>query len=145
MLLNPETFDGVWLAELARAWRDLNQLHFGGALRRPVLALTDTERRLGCWQREGRTLSLSRVLLMKRPWGVVLEVMRHEMAHQYVDEVLRIHDQTAHGPAFQRVCRERAIDGRAIGVPVQDAPTPRPAILRKVHALLALADHNEDS
>ncbi len=140
MLLNPATFDGVWLAELARAWRDVNQLHFGGALRRPVLALTDTQRRLGCWQRHGRTLSLSRALLTDRSWGVVLEVMRHEMAHQYVDEVLRIHDQTAHGPAFQRVCEQRAIDGRAMGVPEVPADESRPAVLRKVHALLALAD-----
>ena len=55
-------------------------------------------------------------LVTEHPWTVVLEVLRHEMAHQYVDEVLGVHDETAHGPTFQAVCEARAIDGRAAGV-----------------------------
>ena len=140
LLLNASTFDAALLGELARAWGELNRLHFGGVLRRPVLTLIDTRTRLGSWHRVERTLSMSRRFVLERTWGTVIEVMRHEMAHQYVDEVLHIHDQTAHGPAFQRVCRERAIDGRATGAPGLGSDGPVPAVLRKVHALLALAD-----
>ena len=71
---------------------------------------------------------------------MVLEVLRHEMAHQYVDEVLGVRDETAHGPQFRRVCRDRAIDARAAGTPQDVGSEKTPAILRKIHALLALAD-----
>ncbi len=71
---------------------------------------------------------------------MVLEVLRHEMAHQFVDEVLGIRGQTAHGPAFQRVCQDRAIDARAAGSPEDRGPDRTPDILRKIHALLALAE-----
>ena len=60
----------------------------------------------------------------------------------YVDEVLRIHDETAHGPAFARVCREHGIDATAAGLPARDrgpggGPDP---MLRRIMRLLALAD-----
>jgi hypothetical protein len=77
----------------------------------------------------------------QQPWGVVREVLKHELAHQYVDEVLGIHDETAHGPAFQEVCRARGIDAAAAGLPRADgvaAPGPTP-VVRRIMRLLALA------
>jgi len=85
---------------------------------------------------------LSRQLLALYPWQVVIEVLRHEMAHQYVDEVLKIFDQTAHGPAFRTVCAERSIDSRAAADP-RDRPG-MDGILRKVDGLLALADSENE-
>jgi hypothetical protein len=82
---------------------------------------------------------------------VVREVLKHEMAHQFVDEVLGIRDQTAHGPAFESVCRERGFDALASGLPVVDgtgAPaadtaggedTRQNPVLRRIARLLALA------
>jgi len=133
-------FEPVLLRELSRSWAELNRIHFEGALRPPVLQLVSARRRLGFWQRTGRTLALSRPLVLERSWGMVLEVLRHEMAHQYVDEILGVLDETAHGPAFRRVCQERAIDARAAGEPRDSGTQETPAILRKIHALLALAD-----
>ena len=128
------------MKELGRSWAELNQLHFDGAMRPPTLQLSEGRRRLGSWQRGTRTLTMSRPLLLERSWGVVLEVLRHEMAHQYVDEVLGVHNETAHGPQFRRVCQDRAIDARAAGEPVDSGPDKTPSILRKIHALLALAE-----
>jgi hypothetical protein len=71
---------------------------------------------------------------------VVREVLKHELAHQYVDEVLGIHDETAHGPAFTEVCRARGIDASAAGLPAAEggpAPGPTP-IVRRIMRLLAL-------
>ncbi len=108
-------------AALVRELRNLydreNDLHFGGALTHPVLVLADTERRLGQWTPQTRRLELSRRLVLDRPWLEVTSVMQHEMAHQYVDEVLRVTDESAHGPSFCRVCAERGIDARAAGAP----------------------------
>lgn len=134
--------DSALLRELARWWADINESQFEGAMRPPSLCLDDTSRRLGCWKRDERTLSLSTRLVSEHPWTVVLEVLRHEMAHQYVDEVLGVHDETAHGPSFQAVCEARAIDGRAAGV--LEVDEAHATIMRRVSRLLALADSDNE-
>jgi hypothetical protein len=62
------------------------------------------------------------------------------MAHQYVDEFLKIRGETAHGETFRRVCAERGIDARAAGVPVPStADVEADRALDKIRKLLALA------
>jgi hypothetical protein len=70
---------------------------------------------------------------------VVLEVLKHEMAHQYVHEVLR-EDEPAHGPAFRAVCERLGIDARASGVPELTLDAAGKRVLERVHKLLALAE-----
>jgi len=160
--------EAALLRELAETWDEIAHNHFnrpgtlkgfadppamgsGGGpacaprdsqLRRPVLALSDHERRLGEWIRAQRTIAISRRLVVTQPWGAVREVLKHEMAHQYVDEVLRIHDETAHGPAFRRVCEAHGFDATAAGTPppAGDAASPMAAVLRRIARLLALAE-----
>jgi hypothetical protein len=132
--------EAALLRELALTWREISETHFRGALRAPVLTLSDGPHRLGSWNRLQRTIALARGLVFGQPWGLVREVLKHEIAHQYVDEGLQIHDETAHGPAFARVCREHGIDARAAGMPAgasADGPHPE---LRRITRLLALAD-----
>ncbi|MBK9072366.1 MAG: DUF2786 domain-containing protein [Myxococcales bacterium] len=120
----------AWSAELeASLLRELhanyaweNRARFGGKLVAPVLALGDAHHRLGQWVSATRTLELSRALMLQRPWLEVLSVLQHEMAHQFVDEVLKIRDETAHGATFARVCAERGIDAKAVGSPVPAPP-----------------------
>ena len=121
------------------AWQ--NHVRFAGRLVPPVLVLGDTAKRLGQWNRATRTLELSRALVFARPWAEVISVLEHELAHQFVDEVLKIHDEPPHGPTFQRVCTERGIDARAAGVPLAStAPAPAAErVLDKIRKLLALA------
>ena len=70
----------------------------------------------------------------------MLEVLKHEVAHQFVDQVLQAHDETAHGPAFESVCRQHGIDPAASGLPraAADAADEHP-VLRRIARLLALA------
>ena len=135
--------DAALLRELANTWAELAHNHFGGVLRPPALELADTSTRLGAWHPATRTISLSRALVYGQPWGTVREVFKHELAHQYVDEVMGIHDETAHGPAFTEVCRARGIDASPAGLPVVGAdgsPAPGPTpIVRRIMKLLALA------
>jgi hypothetical protein len=92
-----------------------------------------------------RSIDMSRSLLVSQPWGLVLEVLKHEMAHQYVHEVLGRTEETAHGPAFRDVCERLGIDGRASGMPRHAGSDEDPAepghlkILERVSQLLALA------
>lgn len=121
--------------EVAASNRDL----FQGRLKPAALRLTDAGV-LGRWIGAERTIELSRALVFERPWGEVVEVLRHELAHQFVHEVLGLSDEPPHGPTFRRVCAERAIDPRAFGQPeVAEADTPTARIIEKVRKLLALA------
>jgi hypothetical protein len=122
-----------------RVYADLNATLFGERLRAPAFELSDTEGRLGRWVGGTRVLELARTLLVAHGWGVLVEVLKHEMAHQYVHEVLGVRDEAAHGPEFRRVCAERGIDPRAAGVP-RGARSERDHVLERVAKLLALAE-----
>jgi predicted SprT family Zn-dependent metalloprotease len=129
------------LEQLELAWERASLEWFKGTLRRPVLEIADLRSQLGRWISEHRTIQIARRLLLEHAWGIVIEVLRHEMAHQYVDEVLGLRAETAHGPAFRRVCEERAIDPRAAGLPQAGAATNEEhRVLERVAKLLALAE-----
>src|SRR5688500_10672996 len=82
---------------LSATWHEINQGHLRGRLQPPVIALSDAASRLGQWIAATRTLEISRALVTEQPWGVVVEVLKHEVAHQFVDEALGQPDPTAHG------------------------------------------------
>jgi hypothetical protein len=135
--------EAALLYELREQYRLLALAYFKGALRLPQLELVASEARLGRWVEATRTIELSRPLVLEKPWGVVIEVLKHEMAHQYVTEVLGERDETAHGPRFRAVCDRLGIDGSAAGMP--DAPPPEKAdeerrIGERIARLLALAE-----
>jgi hypothetical protein len=128
------------LRALAEAWAQINSSHFKGSLRRPVFALSDAPGRLGRWVAEHRTIEVARRALTEHGWGVVVEVLKHEIAHQWVDEALGATDEAAHGPAFQRVCAEHGFDARASGAPSAAAANGEHRVLERVAKLLALAE-----
>ena len=123
--------------------RDLNGLLFGGRLSCPTFALSDAKSRLGQWSASSRTLELSRSLLVDLRWGALVEVLKHEMAHQYVDEVLGEREEAAHGPAFRagvQGARHRRPRQRC-SLPTEGAEPAREelAALEKISRLLSLA------
>ncbi len=128
------------LEHLVNEWGGINYTYFKGTLRQPVFRLSDTCQRLGQWDGELRSLELSRTLVLEHPWVEVIEVLKHEVAHQFVDECLNV-DETAHGPTFRRVCAQLGIDGRATAAPSDTQPTDDPAgrTLVRIRKLLALA------
>ena len=129
--------------ELLGEWRRLNASYFRNALRAPVLALTESRHFLGRWSHDERTLELSRPFVLSHPWGRVVEVLKHEMAHQYVHEILRELGETAHGNAFRGVCERLGIDHAASGVPPR-SPTSdgddEERMVARIAKLLALAE-----
>src|SRR5690606_534232 len=109
--------EALALEAAADEYDQLNYQLFGRRLRRPPLAWSESACTLGCWKAHPPSITLSLSLLTEYSWLTLIEVLKHEMAHQYVTEVLGNTDETAHGPAFARVCAERGIDGRAAGAP----------------------------
>jgi predicted SprT family Zn-dependent metalloprotease len=140
--MSVEVLSAALELELVRAlnaeWRDLNWFLFGSLMRPPVLSLSDTPGVLGQWRRDTRELRIHRKMACEESWGVVEEVLKHEMAHQFVDEVLGKHDESAHGPAFRQVCEDRAIDPGAAGLP-KAAAEAQTRVFERVSKLLALA------
>lgn len=131
--------EALALEAAADEYAQINYQLFGRRLRRPPLTWSSSTTVLGCWRSNPPEISLSLALLTQHPWVTLVEVLKHEMAHQFVSEVLQVHDETAHGPAFHRVCAERAIDARATGAPAASYETSHHA-LDKIRKLLALAE-----
>jgi hypothetical protein len=127
------------LAAIRKTYEHVNGSLFGFKLRPPALELVESVERLGRWIPAQRTIELSRDLLSRYGWGALEEVLKHEMAHQYVHEVLRVQDEPPHGPTFRRICDERGIDRRAAGAPDNAEPEHSP-VLERIAKLLALAE-----
>ncbi len=128
------------LRRLVAEWEGFNHVYFKAAMRKPILHLSASTTRLGQWYGVQRSLELSRTFVLTQPWPQVLEVLKHEMAHQFVDECLG-GEEPAHGPMFVRVCQQLGIDARATGMPMASAHDDDGAMkaLDRVRKLLALA------
>jgi hypothetical protein len=128
------------LLQVRRWFAELNDSLFSGRLQSPAFAFGDARVRLGQWIGDHREIRFARSLLVDHGWGVLVEVLKHEMAHQYVDEVLG-GDKRPHGEQFRSVCFERGIDAAATGLPVGSPSDDAQArVLERVAKLLALAD-----
>ena len=90
-------------------------------LRKPLFSLRDVRGQWGVWSRTRREIALSHNLVMNHSWDSVLEVLLHEIAHQYADEVLCAHNEPPHGPQFQKACYLLRANPKASGnYPVLD-------------------------
>ncbi|MGH7435094.1 MAG: SprT-like domain-containing protein [Polyangiaceae bacterium] len=136
--------EAALVRELRAAWRHLNETHFRSAMRPPTLELSPHRTMLGRWIVSTRTLEISLPMVVEQPWASVIEVLKHEMAHQYVHEVLGEDDQSPHGPAFRDACARLGVDPRASGLPHAPATTVRDEaedrVVARITRLLALAE-----
>lgn len=133
--------EAALLRELAEAYRQQRWSLFKEKMPVALIDLVSSTSHLGRWVPATRTIEISKPFVLTQPWGVVVEVLKHEMAHQFVHEVLKIHDETAHGAAFKRVCQLHGIDAGASGVPRAHRPDEGEArVLERISKLLALAE-----
>jgi hypothetical protein len=128
------------LRALQHEWRNVNACFFRGALRPPTIELSRNESTLGRWHAQTRTLEISRPLVLSHAWRAVVEVLKHEMAHQFAHEVLGARDESSHGRAFREVCTRLGIDARASGVPDVAPNAEDDRIVERIAKLLALAE-----
>lgn len=137
--VDPHRRDSVILRALQRDYHSINADLFANRLRPVVMELTDKSSAIAEWLPNTLTIRFSRSAVSTMLWPQVKEILRHEMAHQFVSEVLGIRDESAHGPAFQATCAQRGIDARAVGVPTVTLTTQEQTVVRRVQKLRALA------
>lgn len=139
----------VWTKQLYREFEEINWYH-KLHLRPCVIQIADLGKRWGTWDPFFRTITLSETLITKHNWDVVLEILKHEMAHQYVSEILGLPDDNTHGAAFESACARVGVAGwaaKASGDLPEHIPTLRERVLsqdderllQRVEKLLALA------
>jgi hypothetical protein len=135
------SLEAALVRELRAAFWQINDAYFRTALKAPTLELVLHRSTLGRWVPATRTIEISRPLVLERAWAAVVEVLKHEMAHQYVHEILGETGEAPHGRAFQETCARMGIDARASGVP--DVPASggeEDKVVERIARLLALAE-----
>ena len=119
--------------------------------RKPLFSLKGLKNRWGYWSGEKNEICLSRKLVLNHSWDAVREVLLHEMAHQFTEQVMGASDESQHGLKFQKACHLLRANPRASGNyrPLderisQGAQSPEDRILLRVQKLMALAQsHNQ--
>ena len=123
----------AWLRQLRFEWEGVNRDHLGRRLRPPILRIEDAGTRRGSWQADHRTLAISEAHILDDPWHEVGETLKHEMAHQVVDELYGGEDERPHGPLFAR-----AAEALCLHTPTAEGAEAG-RVLERVRKLLALA------
>ena len=132
-----QLLDRTLLFQIQKAWQQINYQLFDNQLKVPSFQLITNPSLLGQWNPKTRVISLQKELIISAPWLEVTETLKHEMAHQFVSEVLKVRE-SPHGPVFQQICQERNIISKAQGKLERDPEVTR--LIAKVNKLLALAE-----
>lgn len=133
----------AWRRQLAQEYRHICWL-YRLSLKPPLFEISEGQSRAGSWSQGLDTLSLASWLIREHSWDVVLEVLKHEMSHQYIEHLGR-GDELPHGPAFQEACDRlgvhpefRAAQGAIPRLLSKEGHKPG-AMLDRVEKLFALA------
>ncbi len=91
-----------WAAQLIKEHRDISW-KYRANLSTPTINISSGKKIVGLWSDKTKTLSISSHLIKNEIWDIVLEVLKHEMAHQYVSEFYNNADK--HGKYFRKACK----------------------------------------
>lgn len=141
-----------WAAQLSREHKEISW-RYGVNLTTPIIDISSGEKGLGYWSYKTNTLSISSHLIKTEVWDLVLEVLKHEMAHQYVSEFYDNAD--SHGTYFKMACEKLGVHsafvagGKDYHKNLQDFKGELPAdaqkMLRKVEKLMALGQSTNEA
>jgi hypothetical protein len=150
--------------QFVRAWTDRLYVEYDRILyayrlklATPVIRIEPLASAWGFWDPATRVITLAERLIDNHPWDIVIEVFKHEIAHQVADEFLaaRIAGETAHGARFQKACRMLGVPAwaaAATGALPLEIPDWRSRtltadeerLLERVNKLLALAQSTNE-
>ncbi len=104
----PPELEQAWLQQLLREHGQIcHERRI--QLKAPLIRLRRGSSRLGNWSTEQEEISLSVDFIAGHSWPVVLQVLKHEMAHQLCAQVWH-EPQAGHGPSFRRACELLGVD-----------------------------------
>lgn len=140
-----------WGKQLLKDYKSICYYH-GVALEVPNINISEGKSIVGLWQPRSRTISISRHLIEDHAWTVVIEVLKHEMAHQYVTEILSSNDR--HGPLFKEACLKLGVHPDFVkttgAIPTElldrenELTSPAKVLIDKVEKLFALAQSDNE-
>ena len=142
----------AWLMQLAKEHEKICW-QYGVKLTVPLLEITDSSSAWGSWHPSSKTIKISSRLITLHTWDVVLNVFKHEMAHQIVTEIF--HSSEKHGPLFDKSCVMLGVPDSFRGasgdlpriIPDIDkkaATSPQRKLLDKIDKLLSLAQSQNE-
>ncbi len=140
--------DGAWLQLILGEWRHIRASSPDLAqLRPPNIELSASlPHTLGRWDASRRLITLSTQLLEGRHWQILLDTLRHEIAHQVVSELLGRGNEPPHGPTFRAACRLVGADPAATTDALNGGERPADKVRDRILKLLALGrspNHHE--
>ncbi|MDY0133345.1 MAG: DUF2786 domain-containing protein [Desulforegulaceae bacterium] len=100
-------FERFVLKGLGEEWRTTASFYGADSqpgFKCPVFSLNDSTSFLGLWDYSKYEISIQRKLAFDEPWEKVRHVLKHEMAHQYADTVLKQKNEPPHGKSFKKAC-----------------------------------------
>lgn len=100
--LNIEQFATLWARQLHSEFEDICW-KYNLKLLPPVFEISKSERQLGSWHQDTRTIRISSFLIVNYSWSVTINVLKHEIAHQICSEIFNS-KEVAHGKAFNQAC-----------------------------------------
>lgn len=103
----------AWTDRLYSEYEDI-LYQYNLSLLKPVIRVEPLCSEWGNWNPETRSIALARHLIEEHPWDIVVEVLKHEMAHQLADERLGAYE-SAHGMIFRHACRLLGVADWAAG------------------------------
>ena len=142
-----------WSIQLLKEWENIC-FQYGVDLPKPSIEITDAESIYGSWTSGIRKITISSILVKNHSWDHVLEVLKHEMAHQMVSEYGST--DTSHGFLFEKSCNRLGVSAwarKATGnMPGNIAPVKHRVLsqedeklLRRAEKLLALAESDNEN
>ena len=148
----PADFEIRWAAQLSRE-HEVISWRYGVNLTTPTINISSGKKEQGWWDHGTKTLSISSHLIQTEVWDIVLEVLKHEMAHQYVSEFYDNAD--GHGKYFKRACEKLGVHpafaagGKEYHKRLQEFKGELPAdaqkMLRKIEKLMALGQSSNEA
>ena len=143
----------AWTEQLYRDYESIVYQH-RLRLRKVLISIKEVSSYWGRWNPTLREISLSDKLLRQHPWWVVLEILKHEIAHQWVHEAAGSTD-SGHGPSFHQAAdllgiapwarqATGSID-QAIGPEARESDPQTVKIINRIAKLQALAGSSNEN
>lgn len=147
-----ETAIKLWTIRLYQEY-DALLYQYRLSIRKALITVADLKNQWGTWTPLTRTITISRRLIELHPWDVVIEVLKHETAHQIAFELFKA--EKPHGEEFSRACKILGLKGwaaQASGEIPDEIPhwkdrvmtEEEERLMRKVEKLLSLATSSNE-
>jgi len=139
------------VAAVQRIWERLvERASLQQVMKLPIFELTTRSRNWGFWNAQKRIFAIqARLAIQFAGTHYLQDTVAHELAHQYVSEVLQNTTERSHGPAWKSSCLIFGADPKATAKDrLDDLCSTLNArdekVLRRVQKLMALSDSPEE-